>query len=44
MQLLAHQGYENGTHKGLGWIGGTIKKLPRGKKSKTTPYGLEQRN
>ena len=27
MQLLAHQGLENGTHKGLGWIGGTVKKL-----------------
>jgi|TARA_B110000438_G_C15657556_1_gene582352 glutamine amidotransferase len=27
MQLLADSGLENGTHKGLGWIEGTIKKL-----------------
>ena len=27
MQLLANEGLENGTHKGLGWIDGTIKKL-----------------
>ena len=28
MQLLANNSLENGNHKGLGWIGGTIKKLP----------------
>jgi glutamine amidotransferase len=28
MQLLANISYENGEHKGLGWIGGQIKKLP----------------
>ena len=28
MQLLATLSEENGNHKGLGWIGGTIKKLP----------------
>ena len=28
MQLLAENSQENGNHKGLGWIGGTIKKLP----------------
>lgn len=28
MQLLADNSEENGSHKGLGWIGGTIKKLP----------------
>jgi glutamine amidotransferase len=28
MQLLADNSLENGNHKGLGWIGGTIKKLP----------------
>ena len=28
MQLLADNSEENGNHKGLGWIGGTIKKLP----------------
>ena len=27
MQLLAEDGYENGVHKGLGWIKGSIKKL-----------------
>jgi glutamine amidotransferase len=27
MQLLAETGYENGKHKGLGWISGQIKKL-----------------
>jgi imidazoleglycerol phosphate synthase glutamine amidotransferase subunit HisH len=27
MQLLAEKGYENGTHQGLGWIKGSIKKL-----------------
>ena len=27
MQLLAQTGYENGKHKGLGWIKGSIKKL-----------------
>jgi glutamine amidotransferase len=27
MQLLADQSYENGDHKGLGWIKGSIKKL-----------------
>ena len=29
MQLLANTGYENGTHSGLGWIGGEIKKIPQ---------------
>ena len=28
MQLLADNSEENGKHKGLGWISGTIKKLP----------------
>ncbi len=28
MQLLADNSEENGNHKGLGWIEGTIKKLP----------------
>ena len=28
MQLLANTSYENGEHKGLGWIEGQIKKLP----------------
>ena len=28
MQLLANISYENGKHKGLGWIEGEIKKLP----------------
>ena len=28
MQLLAGNSLENGNHKGLGWIDGTIKKLP----------------
>ena len=28
MQLLANISYENGKHKGLGWIEGQIKKLP----------------
>jgi len=28
MQLLSNLSYENGEHKGLGWIGGKIKKLP----------------
>ena len=28
MQLLANISYENGEHKGLGWIEGQIKKLP----------------
>ena len=28
MQLLANVSYENGEHKGLGWIEGQIKKLP----------------
>ena len=28
MQLLADNSEENGNHKGLGWIRGTIKKLP----------------
>ena len=27
MQLLADVGYENGEHTGLGWIGGSIKKI-----------------
>jgi len=30
MQLLANISYENGKHKGLGWIQGEIKKLPVG--------------
>ena len=29
MQLLADIGYENGSHAGLGWINGEIKKLPQ---------------
>ena len=28
MQLLANNSLENGNHQGLGWISGTIKKLP----------------
>ena len=28
MQLLADNSLENGNHNGLGWISGTIKKLP----------------
>ena len=28
MQLLATKSYENGTHHGLGWIDGEIKKIP----------------
>ena len=28
MQLLADSSYENGNHRGLGWISGTIEKLP----------------
>ena len=28
MQLLADNSEENGNHQGLGWIAGTIKKLP----------------
>ena len=28
MQLLANISYENGEHKGLGWIDGKIKKIP----------------
>ena len=28
MQLLANKSYENGTHNGLGWINGEIKKIP----------------
>lgn len=28
MQLLASESEENGNHKGLGWIAGSIKKLP----------------
>jgi len=28
MQLLANNSLENGNHKGLGWINGTIEKLP----------------
>ena len=31
MQLLADNSEENGSHKGLGWIDGTIKKLPSNK-------------
>ena len=31
MQLLANNSLENGNHKGLGWIKGTIKKLPSDK-------------
>jgi len=27
MQLLAEKGYENGSHSGLGWIKGSIKKI-----------------
>ena len=29
MQLLANIGYENGSHVGLGWIDGQIKKIPQ---------------
>ena len=29
MQLLANTGYENGSHVGLGWIDGQIKKIPQ---------------
>jgi len=29
MQLLANTSYENGEHKGLGWINGKIKKIPQ---------------
>ena len=31
MQLLAEKSFENGTHKGLGWIRGTIKKIQKQK-------------
>ena len=31
MQLLSNMGYENGEHKGLGWIDGEIKKIPQKK-------------
>ncbi len=31
MQLLADNSLENGNHKGLGWISGTIEKLPSSK-------------
>lgn len=27
MQILANKGYENGAHKGLGWIGGAVRRL-----------------
>ena len=27
MQLLAERSFENGTHEGLGWIGGSVKKI-----------------
>ena len=30
MQLLANNSLENGDHRGLGWIDGTIEKLPNG--------------
>ena len=29
MQLLANTGYENGSHFGLGWIDGQIKRIPQ---------------
>ena len=32
MQLLAEEGYENGKHKGLGWIKGSVIKLEVKKK------------
>jgi glutamine amidotransferase len=28
MQLMADAGEEHGTHKGLGWIGGTVRRMP----------------
>ena len=31
MQMLANDSEENGTHKGLGWIEGYIKALPKNK-------------
>ena len=37
MQLLANLSYENGKHKGLGWIEGQIKKLPD--KKLKLPFG-----
>ena len=32
MQLLADMGFENGEHKGLGWINGNVIKMPNNKK------------
>lgn len=36
MQLLANKSFENGTHEGLGWIDGEIRKLP--KESQILPH------
>ena len=32
MQLFSDTGFENGQHKGLGWIGGSVIKMPSNKK------------
>lgn len=38
MQLLADEGLEHGHHKGLGWIGGKVDKLPVNDESLKIPH------
>ncbi len=45
MQFLGEQGLEHGTHKGLGWIKGTVRKIePKDEKTKVPHIGWNDVN
>jgi imidazole glycerol-phosphate synthase subunit HisH len=42
MQLMAEYGVEDGTHAGLGWVAGTVQKIPSGPGIKVPHMGWNQ--